>query len=561
MTLELRTLGLADADRAIEAGKQMARRYGRAMAFAVADREGELIATARMDGAAGRNLRHAIRKARTAAVMARNTLTFKRDLEDRHGSLAEWGDPMLTTLQGGYVVKPVDIVERQAARIPVDPTEDLVLGAVACGGASTELDEDVARTMVRAMGYRPVFDERRMIFWNAKEAPSSNLRRTTIRLPFDPTWLPPGQEPVTAAKVGNLIMTAGVPGIDRKTGALPEDPVRQFALAYENLRHLLESMGVAGPEEIAHLTVYIPDPRYRSFINGGWMDLYPEPERAARKTNQVPLPEGMCVQLQAIAVAGEERVALEIPGLAHRDPLPMGVKAGPYVFSSVISPQDPATGENAEGGPLAQIKQSFENVRLLMEQAGGSLADVNHMWVFLKDFAYQPAMVEEWVRTYPEDGDRPARKTVNYQLGHTTDIQVQATGYVGGAPRVNYEVPGHTHHDPIPMASRTGQLLQSSGISGIDPATGKVPGELSAQIDHGLVHVRNLMKEANGSLDDIVSITILLRELGQAGQIRDRLSELFPDPDAQPALKFVNYRMPGSSHVQFHVTALIGDGE
>ena len=558
MTLKLQSLGLAEAERAIAAGVAMAKRYGRAMAFVVCDREGELIATLRMDGAASRNVRQAIRKAKTAAVMARNTLAYKRDLEERNGTLAEWGDPMLTTLQGGYVVKPVEVVERQARRITVDPVDDIVLGSVACGGAPNELDEEVARTMIRAMGFKPVVDERTVIVWKTKQPPLSNLRRTTFQLPIGGDWRSLGQEPIGAAKVGKLIITSGIPGIDRKTGLLPEDPARQFELAYENLRFVLESMGVAGPQEIAHLTIYIPDPKFRNLINRGWMALYPDGDRPARKTNQVPLPEGMFVQLQAVAVVGEKRIELEIPGLAHRDPLPMGVKAGNFVFSSVISPQDPATGENANG-PQAQIEQSFENVRLLMEQAGGTIDYVNHLWVFMKNFDHQPAMVDEWVRVYPHEGNRPARKTVNYELGHSTEIQIQATGYVGGAKRINFEVPGHTHHDPIPMAARTGGLLQSSGISGIDPATGKVPGDLASQITFGMVHVRNLMKESNGTLDDIVSITILVRDLDMAEMISDRLAELFPDPKKQPALKFVNYRMPGNSHIQYHVTALIGD--
>ena len=559
MVLNLQTLSIADAEKAIAAGMAMAHRYGRPMAFVVADREGEPIMTARMDGAAARNLRQALRKAKTAAIMGRNTLAFKRDLEERGGSLPEWGDQQLTTLQGGYVIKPVDVVERQALRMQVDPLDDIVLGSVACGGLPLELDEEVARTMVRAMGFKPVPDERIAIIWKTRQAPVPDGRRTTFQLQIKGDWHIPGQEIVGASRVGNLIVTSGIPGIDRKTGLLPEDPARQFELAYENMRFIMESMGVAGPQEIAHLTVYVPDPKFRNFINRGWMALYPDGERPARKTNQVPLPEGMFVQLQAIAVPGEKRVSLEIPGLAHRDPLPMGVKAGKFVFSSVISPQDPKTGHNAVGGALAQIKQGFENVRLLMEQAGGTVDDVNHLWVFMKNFDHQPAMVDEWVAVYPHDGDRPARKTVEYELGANTEIQIQATGYIGGRKRANFEVPGHTHHDPIPMAARTGGLLQSSGISGIDPATGKVPGDLDSQIKWGMHHVRNLMKEANGTLDDIVSITILLRDFSMTARIDERLSELFPDATKRPAIKYVNYRMPGKSDIQYHVTALIGE--
>ena len=88
----------------------------------------------------------------------------------------------------------------------------------------------------------------------------------------------------------------------------------------------------------------------------------------------------------------------------------------------------------------------------------------------MKDFTHQPAMVERWVNDYPNFGDRPARKTVPYDLAGDTQIQVQLTGYLG-ARRKNYEVPGIGHEDPIPMGSSCGPLLQSSGMFGIDPAT------------------------------------------------------------------------------------------
>jgi 2-iminobutanoate/2-iminopropanoate deaminase len=554
--IELKTIGLQEAEAAIAAGKELAQRYGRPMAFVVADRDGQIIASARTDGTAARNMRQAIRKAHTAAVMGRNTLSFKRDLEDRNGSLPEWGDPALTTLQGGYVVKPVEVVERLAKRLPVEPAEDLVLGAVACGGAPNELDEDVARAMLRGMGFKPVADERLMVFWNARPAPPEAKRRTVVSLPLAEKFGGVGQEPVVAARVGNLIMTSGVPGIDMRTGKLPEDPVRQFALAYENLRTLLETMGVAGPEEIAHLTVFIPDAKYRQYINRGWMELYPEPQRAARKTNQVPLPKDMVVQLQAIAVPGESRRMVEIPGLWHRDPLPMAAQSGPYLFSSVISPQLPGSGLLAPGGAKAQLACAFENVRILLNEAGGSVDDINHMWVFLKDFTYQPAMLEEYLRMFPEFGQRPARKTVPYDLPGDTQIQIQLTAMPGGKRR-NFEIEGHSHHDPIPMASATGGLLQSSGISGIDPRTNEVPDSVADQCRLGMVNIRNLLEAAGGTLDDVVSITILVRDLSLQPIVLQHLRSLFPDSGSAPAYKFVNYQMPGNTHAQFHVTALL----
>src|SRR6478672_2879717 len=133
-------------------------------------------------------------------------------------------------------------------------------------------------------------------------------------------------------------------------------------------------------------------------------------------------------------------------------------------------------------------------MKSLMQAAGGADAEINHVWVFMKDFAFQPAMVERWVRDYPKFGDRPARKTLPYDLAGDTQIQLQLTGYLGGS-RINYEVPGVGHDDPIPMGSSIGPLLQSSGMFGIDPATGKRVEGLEAQLEKALRNIRGLLDQ------------------------------------------------------------------
>jgi len=141
--LQFEGLGLAEAEKAIAAGIDAAKRLGRPMAFAVADAGAETIASARMDGAHPRILRHSIRKAYTAATMGRHTLAFARDLKDRGGALDQWGDPLLTTLPGGLVVSH----------------GSALVGAVGVGGGGPH-DEEVARIMVAAMGFAVVEDSR-----------------------------------------------------------------------------------------------------------------------------------------------------------------------------------------------------------------------------------------------------------------------------------------------------------------------------------------------------------------------------------------------------------------
>lgn len=107
-----------------EAGKD-----GRDMAVAVTDEAGSLVFGTRMDNSAARILTHAIRKAYTAAVMQRDTITFRDQDVERGKTLDDWGDQMLTHLVGGVVIRK----------------HGEWFGGVAVGGNSTERDDEIAR--------------------------------------------------------------------------------------------------------------------------------------------------------------------------------------------------------------------------------------------------------------------------------------------------------------------------------------------------------------------------------------------------------------------------------
>lgn len=108
---------------------------GRAMAFAVVDEAGGLVFATRMENAATRILTHAIRKAYTAAVMQRDTITLRDSDRELGKTLADWGDAMLTHLVGGVVIK----------------VRGEWLGGMAVGGNSTERDDEVARTALAVL--------------------------------------------------------------------------------------------------------------------------------------------------------------------------------------------------------------------------------------------------------------------------------------------------------------------------------------------------------------------------------------------------------------------------
>jgi 2-iminobutanoate/2-iminopropanoate deaminase len=356
-------------------------------------------------------------------------------------------------------------------------------------------------------------------------------------------------------RVGSLFFTSGLRGVDLTSGELPADPEQQFTHAWQNLATLVESAGLS-TDNIALVTNFIDSQEYRAYINPGWLELFPNPrDRPARKTTAFPMPQGVAVELQAFGVANERRTCIEVKGLTHRDPLPNAVRIGPYVFSSVIVPWDLATSEPVLGED-AQTDQCFDNMRILMQAAGGSVDDVVLQWVYLNDFAYQPYMVDVYLETWSVGQYQAARKTFRYPMG--AQIQMQVIGRLGGQ-RSNHEIPGHGHHDPIPMGARIGDLYASSGISGVDP-TGRdrlEPVEGAAgQAYFGLRNMCSLAEQGGLSADNIGHVSVLVQDYADRAAIDREWCARFPDPGDRPARQVMQLGLQRRARAQFHMLAV-----
>jgi enamine deaminase RidA (YjgF/YER057c/UK114 family) len=369
-----------------------------------------------------------------------------------------------------------------------------------------------------------------------------------------PGLAPAGAVAPDLVSVGNLFFTSGVRGVDLRTGQLPEDPAEQFLNAWHNLRALVEGAGLS-TDNIGLVTNFIDSQDYRAHINKGWLELFPRADdRPARKTTSFPLAGGAGVELQAYGVVNGQRTCIEVPGLKHRDPLPNAARLGDYVFTSVIVPWDLATSEPVIGED-AQTDQCFDNMRILMEAAGGTIDDVVLQWVYLNDFAYQPYMVDVYLEAWPVDQYQAARKTFRYPMGG--QIQIQCLGRIGGT-RSNHEIPGHGHHDPIPMGARIGDLYASSGVSGVNPASDDKLEPVSGaagQAHFGLRNVVTLAEQGGMSAADIGHITVLVQDHADMDVVDQEWCTVFPDPNDRPARQVMQLGLQRRSRVQFHMLA------
>lgn len=81
------------------------------------------------------------------------------------------------------------------------------------------------------------------------------------------------------------------------------------------------------------------------------------------------------------------------------------VRAGDVVYLSGQIPLDPASMTLVEGGMEAQIRRVFDNLQAVAGAAGGSLADVVKLNVYLTDLEHFPLvnqiMVHYFAAPYP----------------------------------------------------------------------------------------------------------------------------------------------------------------
>ena len=107
------------------------------------------------------------------------------------------------------------------------------------------------------------------------------------------------------------------------------------------------------------------------------------------------------------------------------------VRTGTTVYLSGQIPLDPASMELVSGDMRAQITQVFDNLSAVAGAAGGSLADIAKLNIFLTDLSHFP-LVNEIMATYFAE-PYPARAAVGVAaLPKGAQVEMDAIMVLGG---------------------------------------------------------------------------------------------------------------------------------
>ena len=197
-------------------------------------------------------------------------------------------------------------------------------------------------------------------------------------------------------RAGNHVFLQGQTGmtLDGRRFVGEGDPAAQAEAAMRNVRELLEEAG-ARMEDICKVTTYIADPASRDLV-------YPVLARHLEGVH--PVSTGVVVKALArpevdfeIAVfamvpedrtRGHERFLVSapnyLPGLDY--PLSKAVRAGKFIFlQGQTGLALDGSGLVGRDDPAAQAETAMENVRVLLEEAGGRMEDVCKVTTYVSE--------------------------------------------------------------------------------------------------------------------------------------------------------------------------------
>jgi 2-iminobutanoate/2-iminopropanoate deaminase len=126
------------------------------------------------------------------------------------------------------------------------------------------------------------------------------------------------------------------------------------------------------------------------------------------------------------------------------------------------------------------------------------------------------------------------------------------------AKRQSINGPKARHENPIPNASRIGNIVMSSVIGGANPGTRELPPTLEQQVANVFATIRSDIEAAGGTADDIIKITFWVKDpVSQRAALNAEWVKMFPDAEARPARHTLALPPDSRALVQADFTAVL----
>lgn len=114
---------------------------------------------------------------------------------------------------------------------------------------------------------------------------------------------------------------------------------------------------------------------------------------------------------------------------------------------------------------------------------------------------------------------------------------------------------------PYSQAVKMGNFIFCSGNVGIDPRTNNFMGEdIKAQTKQTLENIKNILKAADAGVDDVVKVTVYLKDMDDFSAMNEEYASFFQKP--YPARATIEVaRLPKDAKVEIECVAYVKNDE
>jgi len=229
-----------------------------------------------------------------------------------------------------------------------------------------------------------------------------------------------------------------------------------------------------------------------------------------------------------------------------------GVDAGDYLY---ISGQGPRRADGSLPATFPeQVRQSLDNIKLIVEPRGLSMGHVVYTQVYLENMAHYEEMDRAFREYFGEN--LPARAVLGVARVPDAPIQINAIAVHDLTDRRAIHPPKFQWHESSAPGVLTHDRLFISSLPGSDPETGKVPDDPGAQVDAALDRMHAVLQAAGLDYANVVFVNPYLTTDLPTRIMNQHYAQRFEFGNTPARATIEVSSLPGGAHIEYTATAV-----
>jgi len=253
------------------------------------------------------------------------------------------------------------------------------------------------------------------------------------------------------------------------------------------------------------------------------------------------------------ALSGADKRPVSPPGIKPVGPYSPGILTRDFLY---VSGQGAKNGQGQMAADVeGQLRQTFENVKTIVEAAGLSMEHVVYAQVYLSDASDDAPLNRVWKHYFPQSP--PARSTIGIARLPGTPVEMSAVAVRDLARKKTVAPPGYPSTSPISPAVIANDRVYLSGFLGRDIRTGRIPEDAAAQVDLALDGMQAALKAAGLDFRHMVFMNPYLTEKIPMAVMNKMYARRFEFGNTPARATIQVAGLPGGASIEFTGVAVL----